>query len=151
MSATLQEDQRLEAAGLSSLPPRGATEATRGEFRRGAVTMAPLLLAYAPFAFLIGVTASASVAPAAAWSGSWLIFAGSAHLAAIQLVDAGAGVLVAAASALVINLRLALLSATLAPHWRGTRLLNRLAAAATVVDPVWMLASRRFAEPGGAA
>lgn len=144
--ATLDDGRGATAGAPSSSPPK-----TAGEFRRGALTMLPLLPGYAPLACLIGVTVAASHAPAAAWSGVWLIFAGTAHLAVVQQVDAGAGVLVAAASALLINLRLALFSATLAQHWRGTGLLSRLVAAATVVDPTWMLASRRFAEPGGPA
>jgi predicted branched-subunit amino acid permease len=60
----------------------------------------------------------------------------------IQLVDAGGDVVVVALSALAVNARLAVFSATLAPAWRGTRLWVRLAAAVTVIDPTWMVSSR---------
>ncbi|MGN6129327.1 MAG: AzlC family ABC transporter permease [Nocardioidaceae bacterium] len=112
------------------------------DVRRGALEMLPLLVGYAPFACLVGVAVAGSSAPAAAWAGVLLIFAGSAHLMTIQLVDAGGGVLVVALSALAVNARLLMFSATLAPAWRGTRLWVRLAAAVTVIDPSWMLSSR---------
>jgi branched-subunit amino acid transport protein len=104
--------------------------------------MLPLLVGYAPFACLIGVAVAGSSAPAAAWAGVVMIFAGTAHLMTIQLVDAGGHVLVVALSALAVNARLAVFSATLAPAWRGTRPWVRLAAAVTVIDPSWMLSSR---------
>ncbi len=112
------------------------------DVRRGALEMLPLLVGYAPFACLVGVAVAGSSAPAAAWSGVVLIFAGTAHLMTIQLIDGGGSVLVVAATAVAVNARLALFSATLAPAWRGTRLWVRLAAAATVIDPSWVLSSR---------
>jgi len=99
-------------------------------------------LGYAPFALLIGVAVADSSTPWAAWSGVWLVFAGSARLTVAQLVDAGSSVAVAALSAVVINVRLALYSATLSPVWRGTPLLARLGAAATPIDPTWMVSTQ---------
>src|SRR4051794_14723419 len=106
--------------------------------------MLPLLGAYAPFGCLVGVAVAHSSSPAAAWTGVWLIFGGTAHLVALQLTAAGSGVLVATLSALAVNVRLLLYSATIGPHWRGTSVRTRLVAAATIVDPTWMVASRRF-------
>ncbi|MGZ4616513.1 MAG: AzlC family ABC transporter permease [Actinomycetes bacterium] len=126
-------------------------EAARHEFRRGALTMLPLFVGYAPFGCLIGVAVASSAAPWAAWFGVWLVFGGTAHLAALQLVDAGTGIPVAVVSALVVNLRLALFSATLSPHWRGTPLRSRLVAAATLIDPTWMLATKRASDGASAA
>ena len=111
----------------------------------------PLFAGYVPFACLVGVAVAGSTQPAAAWAGVWLIFAGSAHLTVIQLVDSGAGLLTAVTTALLVNARLMLLSATLAPYWRGTRIRSRLLAAATLVDPTWMLAAPRFARSPDAA
>ena len=137
-----------DAAPRSETLPRKVTSpAVRGdsEFRRGIFAMVPLFAGYIPFACLVGVAVAGSVQPAAAWAGVWLIFAGSAHLTVIQLVDSGAGLLTAVTTALLVNARLMLLSATLAPYWRGTRIRSRLLAAATLVDPTWMLAAPRFA------
>src|SRR5947209_1365309 len=88
----------------------------------GAAAMLPLLAAYAPFGCLVGVAVAHSSSPAAAWTGTWLIFGGTAHLIALQLTAAGSSVIVATLSALAVNVRLVLYSATIAPHWRGTRL-----------------------------
>jgi predicted branched-subunit amino acid permease len=122
-----------------------------GEFRAGGMAMLPLFAGYAPFACLVGVAIAGSTQPAAAWAGVWLIFAGSAHLTVIQLVDSGAGVLTAATTALLVNARLILLSATLAPYWRGTSIRSRLLAAVTLIDPTWMLAAPRLARSSDAA
>jgi len=110
----------------------------------GAAAMLPLLASYAPFGCLIGVAVAHSSSPIAAWTGTWLIFGGSAHLVALQLTASGSGVLVATLSALAVNVRLLVYSATIGPHWRGTSVRTRLVAAATIVDPTWMVASRRF-------
>ena len=51
---------------------------------------------------------------------------------------------------LVINLRLLLYSAALAPHWRGRSLGFRLVAAHLLIDPSFIHAQKRNAEPGSA-
>jgi predicted branched-subunit amino acid permease len=122
-----------------------------GEFRHGAVAMVPLFAGYVPFACLVGVAIAGSVQPAAAWAGVWLIFAGSAHLTVIQLVDSGAGLVTAVTTALLVNARLILLSVTLAPYWRGTPIRSRLLAAATLIDPTWMLTTPRLTRSPDAA
>lgn len=133
---------RVEPATLLSTATRVRTERTDAWIGAGA--MLPLLASYAPFGCLIGVAVAHSSSPAAAWTGTWLIFGGTAHLMALQLTANGSGVLVATLSALAVNVRLLLYSATIGPHWRGTPLRTRLIAAATIVDPTWMVASRRF-------
>ena len=51
----------------------------------------------------------------AGWSGSWLIYGGSAHLAVLRSLDAG--LLVAVVTGLLINARLLVYSASLARRW----------------------------------
>jgi predicted branched-subunit amino acid permease len=53
----------------------------------GVLTMLPLLAAYIPFALVIGAAVAEHGSPVAGWSGSWLIYGGSAHLAAIRTLD----------------------------------------------------------------
>ena len=77
-----------------------------------------------------------------------LLFSGSAHLLVIDLVGSRSGVWAAVAAAVVINARLLVFSAALAPLWRGASVLSRLVAAVVVIDPVWALTSRRMAQPG---
>ena len=120
----------------------------RREALRGASAMLPLLIGYLPFALAIGLAARSSTDPLAAWAGAPLIFAGSAHLSVIELVGHGSGVTAAVVTALLVNLRLTLYSASLMPLWRGAPLTQRLAAAAFVVDPTWMVARQRELHPG---
>jgi len=134
-----------------STPQVRANDRPRRDLRDGALAMAPLALGYAPFAIAIGMAAGASRDPLAAWAGSLLIFSGSAQLLVIDLVDSGAGLWAAVAAAAVINARLLVFSATLAPLWRGASVWQRLAAGAVVIDPLWALVSRRMAQSGGSA
>jgi predicted branched-subunit amino acid permease len=110
--------------------------------------MLPLLLGYMPFALLIGVAAGRSSDRVAAWSGALLIFGGSAHLSVIELVGNGSGVATAVGTGLLINVRLAVYSASLVSLWRGAPLRHRLLAAAVVIDPMWQVARQRQGRPG---
>ncbi len=93
----------------------------------GARAIAPVLLALLPFGMAFGATAVGSgISPVEALAMSVFVAAGAAQLAAVQLLSAGAPVLVVVLTVLVINLRLALYSASLAPHfgrlplgWKG--------------------------------
>ena len=79
----------------------------------------PVVLAYAPFGLTLGRHAGRH-APAAvvAWSSSPLLFGGAAQLLAVQLLDAGASAVLVVLGALVVNARMLLYSAALAPHTR---------------------------------
>jgi predicted branched-subunit amino acid permease len=115
---------------------------------------APVALAYAPFGLALGATLAAShVAPWVAWSSSPLMFGGAAQLVAVQLVDAGASVVVVVLAALVVNARMLLYSAALAPHTAEWPARRRWAAAYLLADPVYALAVARFeqADHGGSA
>ena len=80
----------------------------------------------------------------AGWSLSWLVYAGSAQLAAVGLLAGSASAAVVVASVAVINLRLALYSAALAPHWRGTSKAWRLVAAYLLVDPSFAVGTQSY-------
>lgn len=110
--------------------------------------MLPLLLGYLPFALLIGVAAGGSANPVAAWAGALLIFGGSAHLSVIEALGHGSGVAAAVGTGLLINARLTVYSASLLSLWRGAPLRHRLLAAASVIDPMWLVARHRQAQPG---
>jgi predicted branched-subunit amino acid permease len=120
----------------------------RGEVRRGAWEMAPLAIGYAPFGLMVGAAISRSPDPAAGWSGTLTIYGGSAHLAVLDLLSGGAPAALVVATGALVNARLLVYSLALAPLWAGARWPWRLAAAAVVVDPVWMLAQRRAQDPG---
>jgi predicted branched-subunit amino acid permease len=109
--------------------------------RAGVLAMLPLLVAYAPFALVIGATAAEQGAPLAGWAGSWLIYGGSAHLAALRTLH-GAGPWAAILTGLVIHTRLLVYSAGLARTWRHQPRWFRVAAAGMVIDPTFALAER---------
>ncbi|HEX6420137.1 MAG TPA: AzlC family ABC transporter permease [Acidimicrobiales bacterium] len=102
----------------------------------GARAMGPWLLGIAPYGLVIGISAAQAGIPAlAGWLTGPLVFAGSAQVATIQLLDSGAAPLVVVIAALSVNLRLILYSATMAHHWAGTPRWWRAAAAYLIVDP----------------
>lgn len=113
--------------------------------RRGVLDMLPLLAGYVPFALVIGSAAAEHGAPLAGWAGSWLIFGGSAHLAAIRTL-AQDGPAAAIVTALLINARLLVYSASLARRWTGQPRWFRFVAAGLIIDPTWAAAERFAAQ-----
>ena len=86
----------------------------------GARAIAPVLLALIPFGVAFGATATESGLSALEALGmSVFIAAGAAQLAALPLLSDGASVAVVVMTVLVINLRLMLYSASMAPHFRS--------------------------------
>lgn len=92
--------------------------------RRRAVTngvrrIFPLSLMAGPFGVVYGATAAENGIPdGPAILGSFVILAGAAQIALVELIDDGASWAVAIATALIINLRMSLYSASLAPAFR---------------------------------
>jgi predicted branched-subunit amino acid permease len=98
--------------------------------------MVPWLAGIVPFGLVIGVSAAqADIPTMAGWLTGPLIYAGSAQLATIGMLAAGAAPMAVVAVALVINVRLIFYSATMARHWRGTPWWWRLTASYLLVDP----------------
>ena len=124
------------------------SERLRG-FREGIRAMTPVLAALAPFGFVIGATVATSSVPSlAGWATSWVIYAGTAQLAVIQLVDGGATVLVVVATTLALNARFIAYGAGLAQHWRDEPHRWRALAAYLLVDPTYALTIARYDRPG---
>ncbi len=95
------------------------TASPAAAFVSGARAIAPVLLALVPFAMAFGASAmGGGLSTLEALAMSVFVFAGAAQLAAIPLISAGASVAVVVLTVLVINLRLTLYSASLAPHFR---------------------------------
>src|SRR5215210_7057077 len=95
------------------------TAFSKAAFVSGAKAIVPVLLALIPFAVAFGATAMGSgLSTFEALAMSVFVFAGAAQLAAIPLLSAGASVVVVVLTVLIVNLRLTLYSASLAPHFR---------------------------------
>jgi predicted branched-subunit amino acid permease len=122
------------------------SRAVRDGMRDGTAIMS----AYIPFALAAGAALTATrVDPIAAWSSSWLIFAGAAQLVAAHLLDDGSGGAVVILTALVVNARHLLYSASLAPHVRDWPRRYRWFGAYFLADPVYARAINRYEGPGG--
>jgi predicted branched-subunit amino acid permease len=117
---------------------------------RGAL---PLLLGLAPFGLAVGAAVGASSDPAAAWAGTPLLFSGSGQAALLRAVQGGAPLWTAVLVTALVNARLVVYSAALAPLWNGAPWWRKLVGAATVIEPTWVVAEQRRASgapPGGA-
>lgn len=137
----------MTAPTLISAAPDTAGD-TRAELLGGVRDMAPLLVGLAPFGLLLGAVVADSVNPVAAWAGTLPIYGGSAHLAVLGPLGHTGGLLVAAVAGVLVNLRVIVYSSALAPLWSGSRWWARALAAATVIDPTWMVAEQRARRPG---
>lgn len=130
-----------------------ARQARSALFREGLRDMAPLAVGYIPFAFVIGAAVSESaINDVAGWAGSFLIAAGAAHLAVVEMVDNGAAPVAIIATAVMINARLAVYSAGLAPWFAHESAGRRRLLAYFLIDPTYLLSTNRFEtdDPGPA-
>jgi len=113
---------------------------------RGAREMLPYLAGVAPFGAAIGATAAAvDVSTLAGWSTSWLIFSGTPQMLALELVGRGASTVTVVVTVVMVNLRLAVYSSALAPHWGSVPRRRRLLASYLLTDPVYVIAQRHAA------
>lgn len=113
----------------------------------GVRAFAPLLIAVVPFGLVFGIVAAGSeVGPWLGGATSFIIFAGAAQLATLQLIDAGAAGAVVIATALVINARHLMYSAALAPAFREFPKEARFALPYLLTDQAFAISIVRFGE-----
>ena len=115
------------------------------EARRGLRDVAPILLGVAPFALVAGATAvDAGLSPLQAVGLSVVVFAGASQLAAIELLGTNAELLVVLATGVVINLRMLMYSASIAPHFRPFRARLKAVCAYILTDQAYALSVARY-------
>jgi len=91
----------------------------RSDFLSGVRDVSPILLGNVPFGMLAGATAVSVGIPALqAFAMSVFVFAGAAQLAAIGLIGSHSPAAIVVVTALIINLRYVMYSASIAPHFR---------------------------------
>ena len=131
-------------AGMTVVVPC-EPELARGDawsdVRAGALSMVPLVVAYVPFALVIGTVLADHGGVLVGLVGTWLIFGGSAHLATVRTAGQ-AGAAVAVLTGVLVNARLVVYSAGLARHWSRQPWWFRLVAAPLVIDPTWAVGER---------
>ena len=115
------------------------------EARRGLRDVAPILLGVAPFALVAGATAvNAGLSPLQAAGLSLVVFAGASQLAAIELLGDNAELLIVLATGVVINLRMLMYSASIAPHFRAFRTRWKAACSYILTDQAYALSVARY-------
>jgi predicted branched-subunit amino acid permease len=112
--------------------------------------MLPLLAGIAPIGLLVGATVAEQSNTAASLVSTWTIYGASAHLAFMQLTDAGASTALVIVTCVLINARLIVYSASMSAHWRAETLGFKAVASAAIVDPSFALADARYRRPGPA-
>lgn len=108
----------------------------------GVRAMLPLAISCAPFGMAVGATiATSDVDVAPTLTAALLMFGGSAQLAAVEMLDAGAAPLLIIVAAAMINARFVAYSAGLAPLFPTTSRAIRAAMATTLVDQSYLVTS----------
>lgn len=116
-------------------------------YRQGVMEGGPLILMVGPFAFLFGVVAREAGLDLPAVIGfSVTVFAGASQFAAVALMEDHAPVFVVIATALVVNLRSAMYSASLTPYLGKATLFQRVFIAYFLVDQTYAMSLSRYEE-----
>lgn len=114
-------------------------------FLRGMRDGLPFLLVIIPFAALFGVVGTeAGLNIAQVMGFSVLVIAGASQFAALQMMSENAPTVIVLATALVVNLRMAMYSAALTPHLGAARLWQRVLVAYFNVDHTYALGQVEF-------
>lgn len=111
---------------------------TRPPFRQGLIDGLPFIFVVIPFGMLFGVVATeAGLSVFQALSFSFVVIAGAAQFTAIQLLSEDVPVFLALVSALAVNLRMAMYSASLTPHLGKAPLWQRAFIAYFTIDQTY--------------
>lgn len=122
-----------------------ASSSPKSAYMQGVRDGAPFILVIVPFAMLFGVLATeAGLSVFETLSFSIVVIAGAAQFTALQLMTEEAPTLVVLASALAVNLRMAMYSASLTPHIGGAPLWQRAIAAYFTVDQSYAVSVTKY-------
>lgn len=105
----------------------------------------PILLGIIPFALIVGVTGvNNGLSSPEVIAMSLLVFAGTSQLAAIELINAEASLLVVIFTGMVINVRFLMYSASVAPYLKHLPVWKSLPLAYFLTDQVYAVSISRF-------
>lgn len=122
-----------------------ATSTTKSAYMRGLGAALPFVIVVAPFAMLFGVLATEAGMPLSqVMAFSLVVVAGASQFTALQFMSENAPVLVILASALAVNLRMAMYSAAITPHLGKQTLRNRFIIGYFLVDQSYNLCATEF-------
>tara|TARA_R110002049_G_scaffold29972_2_gene102040 strand:- start:125637 stop:126362 length:726 start_codon:yes stop_codon:yes gene_type:complete len=122
-----------------------AITTTKSAYRKGVADGAPFILVIIPFASLFGLLATeAGLSVIEALTFSVAVIAGAAQFTALQLMQENAPTAIVLASALAVNLRMAMYSASLTPWIGAAPLWQRALAAYLTVDQSYVVAMAQY-------
>lgn len=119
-------------------------------FVAGASDSSPLLVGVIPFGVIWGAVCVSSGVPE--WGASvmsLIVFAGASQLVAVQLMAQHATLAVVIGTALVINARMFMYSASLAPHFKGMSPLKKAFLSYGLTDQAYAMSISRFNRADG--
>jgi len=118
---------------------------SKNPYFQGVIAGLPFLLVVAPFGLLFGVVATEAGLPLSQVMGfSVLVIAGASQFTALQLMTENAPIVVILVSALAVNLRMAMYSASFAPHLGPAPVWQRALIAYFNVDQTYALSIQKF-------
>lgn len=125
------------------------TSTRKSYYRRGIIDSSPFILVIIPFASLFGVLATeAGLNVVETMAFSIVVIAGAAQFTALQLMQENAPTAIVLISALAVNLRMAMYSASLTPYIGAAPLWQRALCAYMTVDQSYVVGVSKFeAEP----
>jgi len=119
----------------------------RSPAAEGFFAVAPMLLGVFPFGVIAGIAAvEAGLGSIQAYAVSPIVFAGAAQLATVELLARDAAPFVIVATALVINSRMAMYSAGLAPEFRHLGPLRKAYGSFVITDQSFAVTALRMGE-----
>lgn len=115
------------------------------QFLRGTRDALPFLLVMVPFALLFGVAATeAGLNVAEVMGFTVLVIAGAAQFTAVQLISENAPTVIVILTALAVNLRMVMYSASLTPYIGTAPLWQRALVAYLMVDQAYGLSQIKY-------
>jgi 4-azaleucine resistance transporter AzlC len=115
------------------------------DFRRGVRDVVPMLVGVTPFAVVSGIAAvEAGLDVSQAVGLSVIVFAGASQLAALELLGQDTPIGIVVVTAVVINLRMLMYSASIAPYLRDVSARVRAGLAYVLTDQAYALSLTAF-------
>ncbi|WP_410766548.1 AzlC family ABC transporter permease [Haloferax sp. DFSO60] len=119
------------------------------DLRAGLRDVAPLYFGIVPFGLVAGVAAvEQGLSPLHAVGFSSIVFAGASQLAMIELLGSNAPLAVVVGTAVVINLRMVMYSASIAPYFRSFTARWKTVCSYLLTDQAYALSIARYGEDG---
>ena len=118
---------------------------TRAIFRQAVLRAIPFTVMIVPFGALFGLLATAqglSVFEAMAFS--VVVIAGSSQFASLQMMQDGAPILLVILTATAVNLRMAMYSVAMTPHFGKAPFWQRALVAYMLIDQSYLLSAAQF-------